>query len=132
VAHKLSFRPPFRPDNYNHYPEHAEKLTIVIAIERAIPREATMNKVRLSVAVILSLMVVPAYNTLLVLAAFQAQPRQTPEEGKGCAAPKSWGELKSISDRAIAFEDSSGTIRVLDTGPCMRGETKLVVKIVRQ
>ena len=57
---------------------------------------------------------------------------QTPREGKGCAAPKSWGELKGISDRAIAFEDSSGTIRVLDTGPCMRGQTQLIVKITRQ
>lgn len=54
------------------------------------------------------------------------------QEGKGCSAPKSWGQLKAISDRAIAFEDASGTIRVLDTGPCMRGETQLIVKITRQ
>lgn len=57
---------------------------------------------------------------------------QAPQEGKGCAAPKSWGELKGISDRAVAFEDPSGTIRVLDTGPCMRGQTQLIVKITRQ
>ena len=68
----------------------------------------------------------------VALAAPLPESRHTPHEGKGCAAPKSWGELKGISDRAVAFEDSSGTIRVLDTGPCMRGETQLIVKITRQ
>jgi hypothetical protein len=58
--------------------------------------------------------------------------QQSLQEGKGCSAPTSWGELKGVADRAIAFEDSSGTIRVLDTGPCMRGETQLIVKITRQ
>lgn len=96
-----------------------------------------MNKVFLFVVLILaSLAAIPAahhFQSLRVaLAAPLAQPQQTPQEGKGCAAPKSWGELKGISDRAIAFEDSSGTIRVLDAGPCMRGETQLIVKIIRQ
>jgi hypothetical protein len=60
-----------------------------------------------------------------------AQSWQTPQEGKGCSAPKDWGQLKGVADRSIAFEDSSGTIRVLDIGPCMRGETQLIVKITR-
>jgi hypothetical protein len=60
-----------------------------------------------------------------------ANPDQTPSEGKGCTAPRSWGKLNGVSDRAIAFEDSEGTIRVLDTGPCMRGETQLIVRIER-
>jgi hypothetical protein len=53
------------------------------------------------------------------------------QEGKGCSAPKEWGALKGVADRAVAFEDSSGTIRVLDLGPCMRGETQLIAKISR-
>jgi hypothetical protein len=57
---------------------------------------------------------------------------QVVQEGKGCSAPKEWGQLKGVADRAVAFEDSSGTIRVLDLGPCMRGETQLIVKINRQ
>jgi hypothetical protein len=57
---------------------------------------------------------------------------QTPQEGTGCAAPRSWGELKGISDRAVAFQDAAGTIRVLDAGPCERGQTQLIVKITRQ
>jgi hypothetical protein len=56
---------------------------------------------------------------------------QVPEEGKGCSAPKEWGQLKGVADRSVAFEDSSGTIRVLDLGPCMRGETQLIAKINR-
>lgn len=57
---------------------------------------------------------------------------QTPQEGVGCTAPRSWGELKGISDRMVAFQDESGTIRVLDAGPCERGQTQLVVKITRR
>lgn len=96
-----------------------------------------MNKVFVLVVVILAtLAAIPAahhlQNLRVALAAPLTQLQHTPQEGKGCAAPKSWGELKGISDRAIAFEDSYGTIRVLDTGPCMRGETQLIVKIVRQ
>jgi hypothetical protein len=56
---------------------------------------------------------------------------QVTQEGKGCSAPRQWGQLKGVADRSVAFEDSSGTIRVLDLGPCMRGETQLVVKINR-
>lgn len=59
------------------------------------------------------------------------QSQQTSLEGKGCTVPKAWGQLKGVADRAIAFEDSGGTIRVLDTGPCMRGETRLIVIINR-
>ncbi len=54
-----------------------------------------------------------------------------PQEGKGCSAPREWGQLKGVADRAVAFEDSSGYIRILDLGPCMRGETKLIVGISR-
>jgi hypothetical protein len=57
---------------------------------------------------------------------------QTPQEGKGCSVPKEWGRLADVSDRAIAFEDSGGNIRVLDVGPCMRGEVQLIVRIKRQ
>jgi hypothetical protein len=65
-------------------------------------------------------------------AAASAVPQfHSPQEGKGCSAPKEWGQLRGVSDRVIAFEDSEGTIRVLDTGPCMRGETQLIVKITR-
>lgn len=58
-------------------------------------------------------------------------PRITAEEGKGCSVPKEWGQLKGVADRGVAFEDSSGNIRVVDLGPCMRGETQLIVKINR-
>ena len=60
-----------------------------------------------------------------------ATPQRTAQEGKGCSAPKEWGQLKGVADRAVAFEDSSGNIRVLDLGPCMRGETELIVTINR-
>lgn len=59
------------------------------------------------------------------------QFQQAPQEGKGCTVPKSWGSLQGVADRTVAFEDSAGTIRVVDLGPCMRGETQLVVKINR-
>lgn len=52
-------------------------------------------------------------------------------EGKGCSAPKLWGPLKGVADRSVAFEDSAGNIRILDLGPCMRGETRLIVEINR-
>jgi hypothetical protein len=58
-------------------------------------------------------------------------PQRVAQEGKGCSVPKEWGQLKGVADRAVAFEDSSGSIRVLDLGPCMRGETQLIVKINR-
>jgi hypothetical protein len=62
---------------------------------------------------------------------FPVRAAQVAQEGKGCSAPKEWGQLKGVADRAVAFEDSSGTIRILDLGPCMRGETQLIVKINR-
>jgi disulfide bond formation protein DsbB len=61
-----------------------------------------------------------------------AQSGPTPQEGKGCSAPKEWGPIKGVADRNVAFEDSSGTLRILDVGPCMRGETQLIVKIERR
>jgi hypothetical protein len=70
-----------------------------------------------------------------ILAVKQGLPlsaAQVAQEGKGCSAPKQWGPLKGVANRAVAFEDSAGTIRVLDLGPCMRGETQLIVKIYRQ
>lgn len=60
-----------------------------------------------------------------------ASPQRTAQEGKGCSAPKEWGQLKGVADRSVAFEDSSGKIRVLDLGPCMRGETQFIVTIDR-
>lgn len=63
--------------------------------------------------------------------AWAAPPQRVGQEGKGCRAPKEWGQLKGVADRAMAFEDSSGNIRVLDLGPCMRGETELIVTINR-
>jgi hypothetical protein len=52
------------------------------------------------------------------------------------------GDIKEISMKKMLvlivllafvsiFEDPSGSIRVLDLGPCMRGETQLIVKIDR-
>lgn len=67
----------------------------------------------------------------LDLTVWAAAP-QAAQEGKGCTAPKEWGALKGVADRAIAFEDASGKIRILDLGPCMRGETQLIVTINRQ
>ena len=61
-----------------------------------------------------------------------AAPAQAAQEGKGCSAPKEWGQLKGVADRSIAFEDSSGTIRILDLGPCFRGHTRLIVTIRRR
>jgi hypothetical protein len=63
--------------------------------------------------------------------AWAATSLPTAQEGKGCSAPKEWGQLKGVADRAVAFEDSSGNIRVLDLGPCMRGQTELIVTINR-
>jgi hypothetical protein len=63
--------------------------------------------------------------------AWAATPQPAAQEGKGCSAPKEWGQLKGVADRAVAFEDSSGNIRVLDLGPCMRGQTELIVTINR-
>lgn len=63
--------------------------------------------------------------------ALAASLQQSAAEGKGCSVPKQWGQLKGVADRSVAFEDSSGNIRVLDLGPCMRGETQLIVKINR-
>jgi len=60
-----------------------------------------------------------------------AAPQRVAQEGKGCSVPSAWGQLKGVADRSIAFEDSSGTIRVVDLGPCMRGETQLIVTINR-
>jgi hypothetical protein len=56
---------------------------------------------------------------------------QAGAEGKGCSAPQRWGPLKGVADRSVAFEDSQGNIRILDLGPCMRGETRLIVEINR-
>jgi hypothetical protein len=60
-----------------------------------------------------------------------ASPQTVAHEGKGCSAPKEWGQLKGVADRSVAFEDPAGNIRILDLGPCMRGETQLIVKITR-
>lgn len=60
-----------------------------------------------------------------------AVPQSTAQEGKGCSVPKTWGQLKGVADRDVAFEDASGNIRVLDLGPCMRGQTELIVTINR-
>jgi hypothetical protein len=94
-----------------------------------------MNKVLVVVILVISAAFLAAERSQNVRAALESpisRVEQTPREGKGCVAPKSWGELKGISDRAVAFQDSSGSIRVLDTGPCMRGETQLIVKITRE
>jgi hypothetical protein len=63
--------------------------------------------------------------------AWAKSPQAVVHEGKGCSVPKEWGQLKGVADRSIAFEDPSGTIRIVDLGPCMRGETQLIVKISR-
>jgi hypothetical protein len=63
--------------------------------------------------------------------AWAASPQRVTQEGKGCSVPKEWGQVKGVADRSVAFEDSTGNIRVLDLGPCMRGETQLIVTINR-
>lgn len=63
--------------------------------------------------------------------AWAAMPQRAADEGKGCSVPKEWGRLQGVADRSMAFEDASGNIRVLDLGPCMRGQTQLIVKINR-
>lgn len=67
----------------------------------------------------------------LAAKAWAASPQQVAQEGKGCSVPKEWGQLKGVADKSVAFEDQSGNIRVLDLGPCMRGETRLIVTIKR-
>lgn len=67
----------------------------------------------------------------MVLRSRAASPQAVVHEGKGCSVPKEWGQLKGVADRSVAFEDASGSIRILDLGPCMRGETQLIVKINR-
>lgn len=79
------------------------------------------------VAVFLALLIHQPRHVRAALPQFQ----RAPQEGEGCTAPKAWGQLKGVADRAIAFEDSAGTIRVLDVGPCMRGQTQLIVEITR-
>ncbi len=68
---------------------------------------------------------------VVISKAWAASPQAVAHEGKGCSAPKEWGPLKGVADRAVAFEDPSGNIRILDLGPCMRGETQIIVKISR-
>jgi hypothetical protein len=63
--------------------------------------------------------------------AWSAAPQAVAHEGKGCTVPKEWGPLKGVADRSIAFEDPAGNVRIVDLGPCMRGETQLIVKIER-
>lgn len=94
-----------------------------------------MKKILVGLILVISAAVLAgrhAVNSQMALAAPLPEVQQFRQEGKGCAVPNSWGELKGVADRAIAFQDSSGTIRVLDAGPCMRGETQLIVKITRQ
>jgi hypothetical protein len=63
--------------------------------------------------------------------AWAASSQAVAHEGKGCSVPKEWGQLKGVADRSVAFEDPSGNIRIVDLGPCMRGETQIIVKISR-
>ena len=60
---------------------------------------------------------------LLTLGWFIESRPAAQDEGRGCTAPSSWGELKgsaAVTATAVAltFEDKSGTVRVA------RGETK--------
>ncbi len=50
---------------------------------------------------------------------------------QGCRVPEEWGQLKGVTDRSVAFEDPSGKIRILDLGPCMKGETQIISKVSR-
>jgi hypothetical protein len=68
---------------------------------------------------------------ILAAKARAASTQAVAHEGKGCSAPKEWGQLRSVADRSVAFEDLSGNVRILDLGPCMRGETQIIVKITR-
>jgi hypothetical protein len=104
----------------------AEERCTSLAIRRH--QETLMKKIYVSIVVLAFVSVL----TIRVHSKVQAAPSQSvAEEGKGCAAPKEWGQLKGVADRSVAFEDASGSIRVLDLGPCMRGQTQLIVKINR-
>jgi hypothetical protein len=100
---------------------------LVENIQTVVQQGAEMKKTLVLIAMALSsFLTIKAGST-----AWAANPQRAAEEGKGCSAPKEWGLLKGVADRSVAFEDSSGNIRVLDLGPCMRGETQLIVKINR-
>jgi hypothetical protein len=83
------------------------------------------------VLAVTALLVFVSIAIILGSEAWAASPQTVAHEGKGCSAPKEWGQLKGVADRSVAFEDPSGNIRILDLGPCMRGETQLIVKISR-
>ena len=84
-----------------------------------------------ALAVTLLLVFVSIANLPASKARAAASSQAVAHEGKGCSAPKEWGQLKSVADRSVAFEDPSGNIRILDLGPYMRGETQIIVKISR-
>jgi hypothetical protein len=83
---------------------------------------------------VLAVTVLLAFVSIAIILGSKAWADSSPavaQEGKGCSVPKEWGQLKGVADRSVAFEDPSGSIRILDLGPCMRGETQLIVKISR-
>jgi hypothetical protein len=83
---------------------------------------------------VLAATVLLAFVSIAIILASKAwadSSRAVTQEGKGCSVPREWGQLKGVADRSVAFEDPSGNIRILDLGPCMRGETQLIVKIGR-
>ncbi len=90
-----------------------------------------MKKAMVLFIAVLGLVVAVPERSRLQAAVAPPQFQQAPQEGKGCSVPKAWGPVKGVGDRSIAFEDSAGTIRVVDIGPCMRGQTQLIVVISR-
>jgi hypothetical protein len=62
-----------------------------------------------SIAILIALFVGAALNNILYVQPAQAQGVRTPR-----TIPKSWGTLKGSASVYLIFEDSTGTIRVVD------------------
>ncbi len=50
----------------------------------------------------------------------------------GCTVPKAWGTFKGNFVTGIAFEDSSGTVRIIDALDCKNRKTNVELEINRQ
>ena len=70
-----------------------------------------------SIAILVALLVGAALNTV-----FHVQPAQA-QTGRQRAIPKDWGTLKGSVGLSLIFEDSNGTIRVVNIDPRIAQDT---------
>jgi hypothetical protein len=49
-----------------------------------------------------------------------------------CTVLKSWGRVAGVTTEAVLFEDTAGTIRVVQFSECMAGRVHAMVEIRRQ